>query len=57
MNPQTYDPSFLESAAAAERISDELVFEEIEERLMPGTVSCGSSCSCNCTSCSCIWTF
>jgi hypothetical protein len=25
--------------------------------LMPGAVSCGSSCSSNCTSCSCIWTF
>jgi hypothetical protein len=57
MKPQANDPSFLELAAAVEGIPDELVFEEIEERLMPGAVSCGSSCSSNCTSCSCIWTF
>lgn len=57
MNRQAYDPSFLQSAEAAEQVSDELIFEEIEERLVLGNVECGCSCSCNCTSCSCIWTF
>lgn len=56
MKFQTYEQQFLE-AGAAEAGSDELIFEEFEERLVLGNVACGCSCSCECTSCSCIWTF
>lgn len=34
---------------------DDLVFEELETRIVPGVHGgCATSCSCDCTSCSCI---
>jgi hypothetical protein len=37
--------------------ADDLMFEELEERVTPVSGGCGSSSSCDCSSCSCFITF